>query len=215
MRHGIDARGGIAVVHNGIPDDAPRRCHDQAAGPVRLLMVGRHAPQKDHETLFRALARLRDKSWTLDLVGTGPDEDRHKALACELGLAQRVQFLGYRKDVPELMAAADVYVLISRWEGLPLSIIEAMRAGLPTVGSNVGGCREMVLQGETGYLAARGDAASVARHLATLIDNRDQLRRLGTAARRRFEEEFTLETMFDRTVSTYRTVLARHQPSAF
>ena len=70
----------------------------------------------------------------------------------EFGLAQRVNFLGYRKDVPDLMAAADVYVLASNWEGLPRSIIEAMRAGLATVSSDVGGCREMVREDETGYL---------------------------------------------------------------
>lgn len=206
--HGIVARGGITVVHNGMPDNAPRRDHDQARGPVRLLMIGRHSPQKDHRTLFQALAQLRDKPWTLDLVGTGPDEDRHKAMARELGLADRVQFLGYRKDVPELMAAADMYVLASNWEGLPRSIIEAMRAGLATVSSDVGGCRELVVEGETGHLAARGDATALVRHLAALIDRPDQRRRLGAKARRRFEDEFTFETMFRRTLSVYRTVLA-------
>lgn len=211
MRYGIVARGGITVVHNGMPDDAPRRDHDQAAGPVRLLMIARHESAKDHETLFRALAQLRDKPWTLDLVGPGPDEDRHKAVVCELGLAERVQFLGYRKDVSELIAAADVFVLVSNREGLPLSIIEAMRAGLATVCSDVGGCRELVAEGETGYLAGRGDAATVARHLAGLIDDPDCRRRLGANARRRFDEEFTFERMFDRTVSIYREVLERHE----
>lgn len=208
VRHRITTPNGVTVVHNGMPDDAPRRDHEQASGPVRLLMVGRHSPQKDHETLLQALAQLRDKSWTLDLVGTGPDQTRHQAVARELGLADRVHFLGYRKDVAALMASADVYVLISNWEGLPLSIIEAMRAGLATVCSDVGGCRELVVEGDTGSLAKRGDAAMVAGHLATLIDSPDQRRRLGKAARLRFEEEFTFATMFNRTVSVYRRAVA-------
>lgn len=211
VRHRIVAPERVTVVHNGMPDEAPRRDHDQSAGPVRLLMVGRHSPQKDHETLFRALALLRDKSWTLDLLGTGPDEPRHQALAREYGLIDRVHFLGYRKDVSTLMATADIYVLISNWEGLPLSIIEAMRAGLATVCSDVGGCRELVVEGDTGCLAKRGDAAAVARHLGMLIDSPDQRRRLGKTARLRFEQDFTFAAMFDRTVSVYHGVLTGRQ----
>lgn len=206
-RHRIKANRGLMVVHNGMPDDAPRRDHDRASGPVRLLMIGRHAPQKDHPTLFSALAQLKEKLWTIDLVGGGPDQAKHRALVQELGLTERVNFLGYRKDVPDLMAAADIYVLASNWEGLPLSIIEAMRAGLPTVASDVGGNREMIVDEQTGYLALHGDAETLACHLAVLIDNPCKRRVLGANARRLFERRFTFEAMFKRTLAIYRDVL--------
>jgi glycosyltransferase involved in cell wall biosynthesis len=207
-RHRVGARGRITVVHNGMPDDPRQRDHHLASNPVRLLMVGRHSPQKDHPALFRALAELRDHPWTIELVGTGPAQDRHEAMARELGFAQRVSFLGYRKDVPDLMATADGYVLVSNWEGLPRSIIEAMRAGLATISSDVGGCREVVRDHETGYLVPRGDATALARRLADLIDGRQKRRILGANARRLFEQEFTFEKMFGRTLAVYRQILA-------
>jgi glycosyltransferase involved in cell wall biosynthesis len=175
-------------------------------------MIGRHSPQKDHPALFRALAQIKDQPWIIDLVGTGPHQDRHEAMVRELGLAQRVSFLGYRKDVPELMAAADVYVLASNWEGLPRSIIEAMRAGLATISSDVGGCREMVRDGETGYLVPRGDAAALAGRMADLIGDRQQQRILGANARRLFEQHFLFDNMFGGTLALYEEILAK-QPA--
>jgi len=207
-RHRVATTGVIKVVHNGMPDDARRRDSGRSSGTVRLLMIGRHSPQKDHPALFRALAELKGQPWTVDLVGTGPNQDQHQAMVRELGLAERVTFLGYRKDVPELMAAADVYVLASNWEGLPRSIIEAMRAGLATVSSDVGGCREIVRDAETGYLVPRGDVATLARQLSVLIDDRQKQRTLGANARRLFEQSFTFENMFGRTLAIYRAILA-------
>ena len=171
-------------------------------------MIGRHSPQKDHPALFRALALLKERSWRVDLIGTGPDQERHRVDGARVRSRGARRLLGYRKDVPDLMAAADVYVLASNWEGLPRSIIEAMRAGLATVSSDVGGCREMVREDETGYLVPRGDAAALARRLADLIDDRRRQITLGAKARRRFEQHFVFETMFGRTLAAYRAVLA-------
>jgi glycosyltransferase involved in cell wall biosynthesis len=207
QRYGITVPGGISVVHNGMPDDARRRDHTRDSGPARLLMVGRHVPQKDHATLFRALAKLRDQAWIIDLIGAGPDENKNKAMARELGLFERVRFLGYRTDVPDLMAKADINVLISNWEGLPRSIIEAMRAELPTVASDVGGNRELVADDRTGYLAPRGDADAVAHRLASLIADRRKRQVFGANARRCFEQGFTFAAMFDKTMAVYRRIV--------
>jgi glycosyltransferase involved in cell wall biosynthesis len=105
------------------------------------------------------------------------------------------------------LAETDVNVLISKWEGLPRSIIEAMRAGLPTVASDVGGNREVVADDRTGYLAPRGDADAVARRLAGLIDDRRKRHAFGAAARRSFEQSFTFAAMFDNTMAVYRKIL--------
>jgi glycosyltransferase involved in cell wall biosynthesis len=206
-RYGITAKRGISVIHNGMPDDARRRDHSRTSEPVRLLMVGRHVPQKDHATLFRALAKLRDKPWIIDLVGAGPDEGKNRAIAQELGLAERVRFLGYRTDVPDLMMETDINLLISNWEGLPRSIIEAMRAELPTVASDVGGNRELIADDRTGYLAPRGDADAMALRIADLIDDRHKRQAFGANARRTFLQSFTFDAMFDNTMAVYQRVL--------
>ena len=102
-------------------------------------MVARFGAQKDHPTLLRALAGLLDQPWEIDLIGDGEHMAQTQVLAGELGLANRMNFLGQRRDVDELLARAQVSILATNWEGFPLSILEAMRAGLPVVATEVAG----------------------------------------------------------------------------
>ncbi|WP_353512403.1 glycosyltransferase, partial [Thermus sp. LT1-2-5] len=102
--------------------DTPFRA-DPGREPPRLVMVARFAPQKDHALLLQALAGLRDLPWTLDLVGDGPLLARVRVLADGLGLASRVRFLGRRLDVDRILAEAQIFVLVSNWEGLPLVVL--------------------------------------------------------------------------------------------
>lgn len=198
----------LHVIHNGMPDVPREQRARPEREPVRVIMIGRFAEQKDHATLFRALARLEDRAWSLDLVGDGPRQGSMRELASELGIAERVSFLGMRTDVAQLLARAQLYVLISRWEGLPRSIIEAMRAGLPVLASDVGGIAELVEDGATGCLVPRGDADALEARLRGLLASSEQRLLLGKQGRRRYETEFTFERMFERTVDSYREVLA-------
>ena len=174
----------------------------------RLVMVARFEEPKDHATLLRAVARL-DPSipWTLDLVGDGPGLPAAAELAQELGIGHRVRFLGARRDVERILAGAAALVLCTWREGLPLAILEAMRAGLPVVASAVGGVPEAVVDGVTGYLVPAGDVDAVAERLARLLSDAELRERLGRAGRQRFEECFSLDPMVNATLAVYRQVL--------
>jgi glycosyltransferase involved in cell wall biosynthesis len=197
----------LVTVHNGIPDGREIPRADPGRDPVRLISVARFEAQKDHATLFHALGGLQHLTWHLDLVGDGPLARASERLAATLGIAHRITFWGARRDVAERVAAAQVFLLSSNFEGFPLSVLEGMRAGLPVVASDVGGTSESVVEGETGFLVARGDVAGFRERLGTVIADADLRRRLGARGRRRFEQEFTLERCFTNTFAVYQDVL--------
>jgi glycosyltransferase involved in cell wall biosynthesis len=204
----------LVTVHNGMPDVGQTLRADPGRTPPRLVMVGRFEPQKDHATLLRALGALQSHPWELDLVGDGPLRPEMESLAARLGVGQRIHFLGQRIDVDRLLAQAQIGVLVSNWEGFPLSILEAMRAGLPVVASDVGGVAEAVQNEATGYVVPRGDVGQLRERIATLLASPDLRIRLGTRGRARYEEHFTLDRMVARTLELYREVLQGRGASA-
>lgn len=197
----------LVTIHNAMPDVDEGLRANPDGDPPRLLMVARFAPQKDHATLFRALATLLDLDWKLDLVGTGPQEVSVRSLAGALGLSDRIRFLGMREDVPELIAASQLYLLISHWEGFPRSILEALRGGLPVVATDVGGVREAVVDGETGFVVPENDDVLLADRLKALLQDADLRRTLGWAARGHYEAHFTFDRLVEETLSLYKTVV--------
>ena len=197
----------LVTVHNGIQDIAPELRAEPRRAPARLVMVARFEPQKDHSTLFRALAGLRDKQWTLDLVGNGPLMGEMQALASELEISSHIRFLGQRMDVDRLLAEAQVSLLVTNWEGFPLSVLESMRAGLPVIASQVGGIDEAVQQGQTGYLVPRGEVNQLRERIAQLLADSELRQCLGSNGRNRFLQNFTLGEAVSRTVAVYRSVV--------
>ena len=197
----------LVTVYNGIPDVPAHLRADPSRTPVRLIMVARLAPQKDHITLLRALAGLQDFQWELDLVGEGPLLDQTRALADSLQLSRRVHFLGQRTDVEQLLASAQVGILISNWEGFPISILEAMRAGLPVVASDIAGVGESVRDDETGYLVPRGDVAVLRDRLGRVLGDPLLRSRQGSNGRRMYERHFTLEAMLQGALAVYHEVV--------
>jgi glycosyltransferase involved in cell wall biosynthesis len=197
----------LRTVLNGMPQSDRMARPDEQANPLRIICVARLDNQKDHATLFKALSRLADREWTLDLVGDGPLEGELRRLAAESGIADRVAFLGLRRDVEDLLIRSHVFVLPSNWEGLPRSILEAMRAGLPVVASNVGGVAETVVEGQTGYLVPRRDHGRMNERLRQLLDDAELRGQLGRQGRLRFESDFTLERMIGETLDLYDELL--------
>lgn len=197
----------VVTVHNGMPDVPLHRRADPGRTLPRLVMVARFGQQKDHPTLLRALAGLQDHAWELDLVGDGPLMGEMASLTGALGLGDRVRFLGQRTDVDRLLAEAQVCLLVTNWEGFPLSILEAMRAGLPVVASAVGGIAESVREGETGYLVPRGDVELLRERIGRLLTSPELRARLGADGRARFERHFTLEHSVTKTLAVYHDVL--------
>ena len=198
----------MVTVHNGMPDVSEDLRAQPGRVPPRLVMVARFGAQKDHPTLFRALAGLRDEAWELDLIGDGPLMGEMKSLAATLGLAGRARFMGQRTDVARILSEAQLSLLATNWEGFPLSILESMRAGLPVVASAVGGIGESVRDEENGYLVPRGDVEQLRDRVSRLLRSPDLRIRMGMNGRRRFEGDFTLEHSVGRTLAVYRDVLA-------
>jgi glycosyltransferase involved in cell wall biosynthesis len=197
----------VVAVHNGIPDVASHLRAEPGSDPVRLVMVARFASQKDHPTLLRALAGLRDRPWTLDLIGEGSLMSQTESLATDLGIRDRVRFLGQTMDVDRILAKAQLFLLVSNWEGFPLSILEAMRAGLPVVASAVGGVAEAVVDGETGYLVPRGEVEPLRDRIGRLLGDSALRLSLGASGRIRYERHFTLSHSVRKTLEVYREVL--------
>ena len=151
---------------------------------------------KGHQELFRALAGLKDR-YPLEalIIGGGRREAELRQLAAELGLGPRVNFLGQRRDIPDLLAALDILVLPSYSEGVSLALLEAMAAGLPVIATAVGGLPEVVTDEVNGLLIPPRDPEALARALARLLADPDFARRLGEQARAEVEAHYSLERL--------------------
>jgi len=191
----------LITIHNGMPE-SPERA-DPGAEPPIIVSIARLDEQKDHPTLFRALAELKDLPWSLELVGGGPREAELKALAEELGIGYRVAFHGTQANVKPFLERAQVFALISNYEGFPRSTVEAMRTGLPAIVSDVGGSREALEEGVSGYSVPAHNVPELALRLRDILGDADLRRSMGRVARERYEREFTFERMFERTKSVY------------
>jgi glycosyltransferase involved in cell wall biosynthesis len=202
----------LDVVHNGIPEVAFARVRSIDAQPPVIVMVARMAGQKDHGTLLEALSGLLFMEWRLLLVGEGELEPRVRAQVDMLGLGERVRILPTGTNVSRLLMEAQIFVLSTNFEALPISILEAMRAGLPVVATNVGGISEAVRHEETGLLTRRGDVAGLRDALARVIADPALRLALGSAGRRQWGEEFTSRTMAARTVEVYQRALSTVRP---
>ena len=203
------ARSKIEVLYLGIGDAPPTsrsrseiRSELGAEGPL-LVTASRLAPQKALHVMFDACARL-DSPFTLAVLGTGPLEGRLRDAAARAGVGERVRWLGFRDDVADYIAAADVFCLSSVWEGVPLAAQEAVLLGVPIVGTSVGGMPELVDDAVTGRLVPPGDPAALADALRQVLSN-DVLRTgFAAAARARLAERFSTEKMLARLAAGYR-----------
>jgi len=192
----------VTVVENGVATPTlPRRRAARAAlglpeGSAVVLCLARLAPQKRHDLLLDAWARLAPSDALLVLAGDGPTRPAVERTVDALGLRSRVRLLGERTDVGALLAAADLAVLASDWEGLPVSLLEAMAAAVPVVATRVGDLDTSL--GTAARLVPPGSAAALATALGGLLDDPAARARLGGAGRRlvleRYDEERMLRT---------------------
>jgi glycosyltransferase involved in cell wall biosynthesis len=219
-RHLIDRKhippSKIRVIHNGRDFSSYRPLGPEARARIRaalgvsdgpvLLSVARLDEQKGHRYLLDAVSRLsaRWPALVLLLAGEGPLEPILREQAARLGIERRVRFLGYRADIPELLHAADVVVLASLYEGLPLVAIETLAAERPLVATAVDGTPEVVIDAETGLLTAPGDAAALAAALERMLDDPAMGVRLASAGREFVRENFALERQIEQTIAVYR-----------
>ena len=197
----------LYVVYNGVRDVPPEFRAAPECEPVRICSVARFAEPKDHATLLVALAALRARTWSLHLIGDGPLQPHVGRLAEQLGIADRVHFRGYQAEPEAALAAAELFVLSTRSEAFPRSILEAMRAALPVVATDVGGVPEAVENGVTGLLVPPEDARALAAAIDSLLTGPALRARLGAAGRRVYERSFRLELTIARTLDVYRAIM--------
>jgi N-acetyl-alpha-D-glucosaminyl L-malate synthase BshA len=218
---GIGDPCAIEVIHNFV--DVERFAPIAKQSPHRCL--GRSGPTAVHVSNFRAVKRVpwlvrafaaatKRHAANLVLVGDGPDQTACRELARELGIAERVMFLGERDALPELLAPADVFVLASSSESFGLSALEAMSCGIPVVATDVGGVREVVDHGVTGLLCGVDDLDGFAKNLAQLLFKTADARAMGGAARKVAVERFRRERIVQSYEAVYRRVLERNMARA-
>ncbi len=213
----------LVTVRNGI--DPPQLPTDVASVRATLgltpqarvvLTIGRFSVQKDHATLAAAipavLAQVADAHFLW--AGSGPLEAEVRALVNDLGVADQVQFLGQRSDIPALLAVAELLVLPSRFEGLPLVVLEAMAAGLPVVATNVSGTAEAVVDGVTGRLVPVGAIQALAHGINEVLADENLASRWGAAGLQRATEVFSGARMADETAALYEQLLKRSAADA-
>ena len=167
---------------------------------IMLLSVGEMIERKNHEVIIRALGKLQNKNIYYVICGKGPLKEHLENLASELGVAENVVFLGFRKDIPELCNTADISAFPSRIEGLGLAGIEAMAAGVPLVSSNVHGILDYVIDGETGYACNPDDVDGFANAIDKLANDpqlRTDMKEKCLKAVQPFELKNALRTMWD------------------
>lgn len=208
----------IEVIYNGIDLDAFAAVGDRAAlrrelglgaDDLVILQVARLDPLKDHATAIRTaerLARSRPDA-RLVLVGEGPEEPAIREMIRSRGLESTVRLLGLRTDVARLLPAADLFLLTSVTEGIPVTLIEAMAAGLAVVGTRVGGMAEVVDEGRTGRLAPAGDDAALAEAILQLADDAESRRRMGRLGAERARAIFSEASMHAGYRRVYQEIL--------
>jgi glycosyltransferase involved in cell wall biosynthesis len=217
--------GRVTVIHNGV--DLRSLARASSTGCLRqrwgiteeaplLVTVGRLVPTKGHRDLLQALHLLvQDPRWQelrLLVVGTGVLLGQLQAEAQQAGLADRVIFTGFQRDVLPFVHAANVFVLPSVQEGLSLSALEAMALGKPVVACRVGGTPEVVADGETGLLVSPGRPEELAAALVRLLMYPEAAERMGALGERRAREMFDLEQMVSRIEAVYGELVRRPAP---
>jgi glycosyltransferase involved in cell wall biosynthesis len=196
---------------------APGTSRAEASGLLpprpRVVFTGRLHPQKNLDVLIRAWPEVvRSMDANLILVGHGPERERLEAEAKALGVSDRVHFVGAVADVADSLRAADLFVLPSVAEGMSNSLLEAMATALPCVASDIGGNRDLLGTCDAGVLLSDGTPERWARTIVELLRDPDRLRRLGSRARQRIDEEYSLQRIVARYVSLYRQLLEPNRP---
>lgn len=204
--------GATRVIHNGVDPSRFDATKDRDSLRLRYGMrpnakvvglAGRLVPLKAVDLFLGAAARIVRRLTDVDfaVVGDGPELPRLRQIARDLGIAERVTFTGFLEDPAEAIQCFDIGVLSSRTEALPMVILEYMAAGLPCVATDVGGVREMVADGTTGYVVGVDSTDKLETGICRLLEAPAAAAEMGRAARSRVAERFTLDKMVERTAS--------------
>ena len=195
LAQAFDARTEIPVIPNGIDLDAYKTAGRDWTFP-RLLSVGRIVHQKGLDLAMRALGDLKELNWEWHIAGDGPQMSVLQSLAKELGLGDRVHFLGWqsRQQLMKCYGQANIFLFPSRHEGMPNALLEAMASGLPVIASCIAGNEELVVDGETGYLVPSEDMEALRAALKKLLSEPESRQQMGNASRQHVEANYSWES---------------------
>lgn len=203
----------VLVIHNGVNENkfsAVRKQNNSNNDEVNIIYVGRVIRAKGIFVLIEALKRIADLEWKLNIVGDGDSFEELKKAISDKELSGRVNLTGlmeYSKVIEEL-GKSDIFVLPSmRMEGFPMTIVEAMFAGLPVIASNIGGNSDAVVDGETGYLVKSGHVGELAEKLSVLVKDANLRFSLGEKGRKKATKEFTIDTMVNKYEKVFMEVI--------
>ena len=178
-----------------------------------FVCVARFHPQKAHDVLIEAVYKLSRESncnFKLLLIGKGELRSKIEKQVREFNLADRIFFLGWRDDLPEILVECDAFVLSSDYEGLPLTILEAMAAQLPIISTDVGGNAQVVINGENGFLVPPRDPSALAKMMKKIQKNRKLAKRMGAKGRAMVENEYTIQKVTQRTLKEFEKCLSKN-----
>ena len=198
-RFGNNRSAGEAIRREyGVPMDAPL-----------IGIIARLTEQKDHDNFLHSAQGILENAPNAYflIVGNGPLESDLKAMAVSLGIQKSVIFCGIRQDIPAVMAALDILVFSSRWEGLPVALLEGMASSLPIVATNVGGVPGVIENGETGFLVPPSSPDLLANACLVLIKDPELKKRMGKAGYTHVQEKYGMELMVNKTISLYQSLL--------
>lgn len=199
----------LVTIHNGIPIKNIYRQNDD--NRFNLVMIARFSPPKNQQAVIKAFNKLCEEGLKIHLtfVGDGPNFMLVKQLANQLNLSKNIEFLGTRTDIEEILSKQDIFLLISNWEGFPISVLEAMRSGLPVIASDVGGVRESVIDGVNGFLIPREDIDYLVEKIKYFYFNQSQITFMGLQGKKKFEECFTTSVMMKKILKIYDEILIK------
>ncbi|MCT3200131.1 glycosyltransferase family 4 protein [Limosilactobacillus reuteri] len=195
-----------SVIHNGTRISQRKRVLDNRNNKLNLIMTARFSSQKNQRALIKAVSNLDQNKYKLSFIGNGPTEKECKNLCKELNLTTSVDFLGFKDNVGDYLDKNDIFVLSSYYEGLPISIIEAMAHGLPVIASNVGGNSELVENKINGFLV--NDEDELLNSIKFFINNPQKIREMGKKSKDIYMNEFTLEKNLKSIDSIYNKLIA-------
>jgi len=195
LANAFDSRFDIPVIPNGVDLGWYTTAERDWSSP-RLLSVGRIVHQKGLDLAMRALGGLKELSWEWRIAGDGPQMEVLQSLAKELGIDQRVTFLGWqsREQLMTSYQEANVFLFPSRHEGMPNAMLEAMASGLPIIASCIAGSEELVVEGKTGFLVPSEDVEALREALQTMLASPALREQMGAASRQHAEENYSWES---------------------
>jgi glycosyltransferase involved in cell wall biosynthesis len=199
LKFGVGSVSRTIAIQNGVEDIPTSELAVPADSNV-IIMVARHSPQKDYPTLVRAL-KLLHHDYKAIFIGDGPELNQTRELVASSGLTEKVNVIGACSNVSSVLSRGGIMVLSTLWEGLPRSIIEGMRSGLPVIASDVGGNSELVTSGFNGYLVPKQSPDQLAQRIDELLSNAALRSSMGTNGRNRYLSSFRSEILFERTIA--------------